>query len=124
LDSSILPEAKELAATMSIDGLFSNSPVTKEAFIARSRLWAGVVVIAGLLTSASGVAVALRHRWGIYGSVAAALLVLGFPLVTRLFLPRQYQFSGPDLVDVAIASMIGLTASLGFMFRPARSSPN
>jgi hypothetical protein len=60
---------------------------------------------------------ALRKHWGLYVTVAAALVMLVFPLMSRICLPKDYAF-GLSLVELAIAAFIGLSASLAWMFRP------
>jgi hypothetical protein len=85
--------------------------MTREAFLARSNLWSGVVIGAGVLTIVGGVGVALRRHWGLYVIVAAALVVRAFPLMSQILLLKSYAFDF-DLVDVGIAAVIGLGASL------------
>jgi hypothetical protein len=109
--------AKELAAEMMSDGPVWNLPVTQEVFLARSEIWRDVVIIAGALTAAGGLGMALRKHWGLYATVAAALVMLVFPLISRLFSSKDYAF-GLSLVELAIAAVIGLSASLAWMFRP------
>jgi hypothetical protein len=94
-----------------------NLPVSGDVFLARSKIWAGVAAVAGFVTIIAGLGMAYRKCWGWRVAVVAALLILAFPPFSRLFFTNQYAFDGPDLVEFAVASMIGLSASLAFMFR-------
>jgi hypothetical protein len=109
--------SRELAVVMTAGGHAWDLPVSHDVFLNRSKLWAGVVIFSGVVTAIAGLGITYRKRWGMYVEVLAAVLILAFPLLSRLF-SKQYAFDGPNLVDVAIASTIGLSASLAFMFRP------
>jgi hypothetical protein len=110
--------SKELAAAMMSDGHVWNLPVSQEVFLARSKLWSDVVIVAGALTGVGGLGMAFRRDWGMLVAVAAALVVLLFPLMSRIFLAKTYVFEGLSLVELAIAAVIGLSASLAWMFGP------
>jgi len=110
--------SRELAAVMTAGGHAWDLLVSHDVFLNRSKLWAGVVIFSGVVTAIAGLGITYRKRWGLYVEVLAAVLILVFPLLSRLFFSKQYAFDGPNLVDVAIASTIGLSASLAFMFRP------
>jgi hypothetical protein len=94
--------SKELAAAMVNDRHVWNLPVSQEVFLARSKLWGDVVIVAGALTGVGGLGMGFRRRWGLYVTVAAALVMLVFPLMSRLFLPKDYAGCGVFLrVDFA-----------------------
>jgi hypothetical protein len=113
--------SNRLAAEFVGNGHAWNLPVSQDVFLARSRLAAGVVALSGLLTIIAGLGVAYGKGWGLYIETMAGLLILAFPPLSRLFFSNQYAYGGPDLVDCAVASLIGLSASLAFMFRARRS---
>jgi hypothetical protein len=118
LGLSEIDTSKELATVMRAGGHAWDLPVSHDVFLVRSKLWAGVVVFSGVLTAIAGFGIAYRKRWGLYVEVLAALCMLAFPVLSRLFFSNQYAFDGPNLVDVTIASTIGLSASLAYLFRP------
>jgi hypothetical protein len=109
--------AKELAGALMSDGHAWNLPVSQEVFLARSKLWGDVVIIAGALTAVGGLGMAFRRRWGLYVAVAAAVVMLLFPMASRIFVAKAYAFE-LSLVELAIAAVIGSSASLAWMFRP------
>jgi hypothetical protein len=117
LGSNQIGSGKELAAAMMSDRHVWNLPVSQEVFLARSKLWGAVVIIAGALTAVGGLGMVLRRRWGLYVTIAAALVMLVFPLVSGIFFGKAYAFD-LSLVELAIAAVIGLSASLAWMFRP------
>lgn len=110
--------SNDLAAIMTAGGHAWDLPVSHDVFLFRSKLWAEVVISSGVLTAIAGLGMAFRKRWGLYVEVLAALFILAFPLLSRVLFSNQYAFDGPNLVDVTIASTIGLSASLAFLFRP------
>jgi hypothetical protein len=109
--------SNELAAVMMSDGRAWNLPINQEVFFARSQLWGAVVIIAGALTAVGGLGMAFSRYWGWYVAVAAALLMLIFPLMSRILLPKAYAFESLSLVELAVAAVSGLCASLAWMFR-------
>jgi hypothetical protein len=109
--------AKEIAAALTSDGRAWNLPVSQEVFFARSSLWGDAVIFAGVLTVTGAVGMVFRSRWGLYVAAAAALVMLVFPLMSQLVLAKSYAFDW-SLVDLGIAAVIGLSASLAWMFRP------
>jgi hypothetical protein len=113
--------SKRLAAEFAVNGHAWNLPVSRDVFLVRSRLAAGAVALSGLLTTIAGLGIMYGKGWGLYVETMAALLILAFPPVSRLFFIDPYAFDGPDLVDCAVASLIGLSASLAFIFRARRS---
>ena len=110
--------SKEIAAAMMSDGHAWNLPVSREAFLGRSRLWGDVVITVGALAAVGGLGMAFRRRWGFGVAVAAALVMLVFPLMSRIFLSKDYEFRDLSLVDFGIVAVVGLSASLAWMFRP------
>jgi hypothetical protein len=102
---------------MMSDGRAWNLPVTQEVLLARSKSWGDDVIISGGLTAVGGLGMTFRKHWGLYVTAAAALVMLLFPLMSRILLPKAYAFE-LSLVDLAIAAVIGLSGSLAWMFRP------
>jgi len=72
LDFNQMAMAKELAGAMISDGHAWNLPVSQEVFLARSRLWGDVVIVAGALTAFGGLGMAFRRHWGMFVAAAAA----------------------------------------------------
>jgi hypothetical protein len=114
---SEIDASTKLATAFVANGHDWNLPVSRDVFLARAKIWASVAALAGFVTIITGLGMAYRKSWGWYGAVVAVLLILAFPPFSRLFFSNQYAFDGPDLVEFAVASMIGLSASLAFMFR-------
>ena len=108
--------SKQLAAVFGSSGNW-HLPVTHDEFLFRSKLWAAVVILSGLLTGGAGLAIAYGRQWGWVVELTAALLLLAFAPASRLLFSRKNSFEGPDLLELAIASVIGLCASLTFVFR-------
>lgn len=108
--------SKELAAAITSDAHVWSLLVSRKVFLARSKIWGDVVIFVGALTAVGGLGMALRKHWGLYVTVTAALVMLVFPLMSRIFLPNAYAF-GLSLVDLAIVAVIGLSTSLAWMFR-------
>jgi hypothetical protein len=109
--------SKDIAAALRSDGHAWSLPVSQEVFLARSKLWGDVVIFVGALTSVGGLGMAFRRHWGLDVAVAAALVMLLFPLASRIFLAKAYAFE-LSLGELAIVAVIGLSASLAWMFRP------
>ncbi len=109
--------AKGLAALLMSGGDAWTLPVSREVFFARARIWGDVVIMSGGMTLAGGLGMAFRRRWGLYAVLAAALVVLVFPLMSRIFLAKAYAFDW-SLVDLSIVAVIGLCASVAWIFRP------
>lgn len=108
--------SEQLAAVFVSSGNW-NLPVTHDEFLSRSKLWAAVVILSGFLTGGAGLAIVSGKQWGMVVQIMAALLLLAFAPASRLLLSSRYSFYGPGLMELALASMIGLCASLAFMFR-------
>jgi hypothetical protein len=117
LGVSEIDASTNLAAIFVADGHEWNLPLSHDVFLARSKLCSGVVALSGLLTTIAGFGMVYRKGWGLHVEVVAALLILVFPPMSRIFFPNQYAFDGPNLVEFALASLIGFGASLAFMFR-------
>jgi hypothetical protein len=117
LGLSAIDASTKLATAFVANGHDWNLPVSRDVFLARSKIWAAVASLAGFVTIIAGLGMAYRRWWGWYVAVVAALLILSFPPLSRLVLTSQCAFDGPDLLEFAVASMIGLSASLAFMFR-------
>jgi hypothetical protein len=109
--------AKDLAAALTSDVRAWSLPVSQEVFFARARLWGDAIIVAGALTVVAALGMVFRRRWGLFVAVAAALVMLVFPLMSRLVLAKAYAFDW-DLVDLGVLAVIGLSASLAWMFRP------
>ena len=110
--------SKDIAASLAGDGHTWSLPVSREVFLTRSKIWSGVVISVGALTAFGGLAMAFRKRWGFHIAVVAALVMLLFPLMSRLFLAKAYEFKDLSLVDFGVVAVVGLSASLAWMFRP------
>jgi len=110
--------SKAIAVSLTSGGQAWSLPVSREVFLTRSKIWSSVVVAVGALTAFGGVGMALRRRRGFHFAVTAALVMLLFPLMSRLFLAKAYAFEDLSLVDFGIAAVAGLSASLAWMFRP------
>jgi drug/metabolite transporter (DMT)-like permease len=106
-----------VVAIASVNGGKLFLPLSQDDVLTRSRILFGVTSLCGLLTTVAGVGLFLGRRWGLYTAVIAALIPLIFPLVSRLLLEDRFHFQGPDILDAAIAALIGLVASLAFMFQ-------
>lgn len=117
LGLSAIDASTKLATAFVANGHDWDLPVSHDVFLARSKILAGVAALAGFVIIIAGLGMAYRKWWGWYVAVMAALLILAFPPLSRLFFSNKYAFNGPDLVEFAVASMIGLSASLAFMFR-------
>jgi hypothetical protein len=110
--------SKDIAASLTSGGHAWSLPTSREVFLTRVKIWSGVVVFVGALTVVSGVGMALRRRWGFHLTVIAAVVMLLFPLMSRIFLAKEYAFEELSLVDFGIVAAVGLSASLAWMFRP------
>ena len=110
--------SKAIAAAVTSEGHAWSLPVSREVFLARAKIWSGVVILVGVLTVFGGLGMAFRKRWGFHVTVVAALVMLLFPTVSRLFLAKAYAFEDLSLVDFGVVAVVGLSASLAWMFRP------
>jgi hypothetical protein len=109
--------SKDIAATITSDGHAWSLPMSKEVFLGRSKIWGGVVTAVGALTMVGGLGMVLRRRWGFHVAVAAAVVMLLFPSMSRVFLAKAYAFGDLSLVDFGVVAVVGLSASLAWMFR-------
>src|SRR5271165_3711519 len=115
LGVSEIDGSAKLAAAFVAYGHDRNLPVSHDVFLVRSKLWSSVLALAGVLTAIAGLGMAYRRSWGLHVEIVAALLIVTYPPLSRLFFSNRYAFDGPDLVEFAVASTIGLSASLAFM---------
>jgi hypothetical protein len=118
LGLSQLTLSKEIVASLASDGHAWSLPVSRDVFLARAKIWSGVVLLVGAVTASGGLGMALRKRWGFHVAVGAALTMLVFPLMSRVFLAKEYAFEDLSLIDFGIVAVLGLSASLAWMFRP------
>jgi hypothetical protein len=104
------------------DNLFQ--PLSQDDVQARSRVLFGVTALCGFLTITAGLGFFLGRRWGLYVAAIATLVLPVFPLLTRLLPGERFHFQGPDIFEFFISSLIGLVASLAYMFqsRSARAA--
>lgn len=109
--------SKDIAAAVTSDGHAWNLPVSREVFLTRAKMWSDVVTFVGALTAIAGVGMVLRNRWGFRVAVVAAVVMLVFPLMSRIFLAKAYGFADLSLVDFGVVAAVGLVASLAWMFR-------
>jgi hypothetical protein len=65
-----------------------------------------------------GLGMAFRKRRGFYIAAVAALVMLLFPSMSRLFPAKAYAFEDLSLVDFGVVAVVGLSASLAWMFWP------
>lgn len=110
--------SKAIASAVTSDGHAWSLPVSRDVFLTRSKIWSGVVISVGVLTVAGGLGMAFRKRWGFHVAVVAALVMLLFPSMSRLFPEKAYAFEDLSLVDFGVVAVVGLSASLAWMFRP------
>lgn len=109
--------SKDIAAAVTSDGHAWNLPVSREVFLTRAKIWSDVVTFVGALTAIAGVGMVLKARWGFRVAVVAAVAMLVFPLMSRIFLAKAYGFADLSLVDFGVVAAVGLVASLAWMFR-------
>lgn len=109
--------SKEIASSLTSDGHAWRLPVSQDVFLARSQIWSGVVVFVGFLTAVGGLGMILRRSWGFCFATTAALVMLLFPPASRIFLAKSYAFENLSVVDFGVAAVVGLSASLAWMFR-------
>jgi hypothetical protein len=110
--------SKAIVAAVTSEGHAWSLPVSREVFLTRAKIWSGTVISVGALTVVGGLGMAFRRRWGFHVTVVAALVMLLFPTVSRLFLAKAYAFEDLSLVDFGVVAVVGLSASLAWMFRP------
>lgn len=109
--------SKAIAAAVTSGGHAWNLPVSREVFLGRAKIWSETVISVGALTVIGGLGMAFRRRWGFHVAVVAALVMLLFPTMSRIFLPKEYAFADLSLVDFGVVAVAGLSASLAWMFR-------
>jgi hypothetical protein len=110
--------SKEIAASLTGGGHAWSLPVSREVFLTRSKIWTGIVISVGVLTVVGGLGMAFRKRRGFYIAAVAALVMLLFPSMSRLFPAKAYAFEDLSLVDFGVVAVVGLSASLAWMFWP------
>jgi hypothetical protein len=110
--------SKAIVAAVTSEGHAWSLPVSREVFLTRAKIWSGTVISVGALTVVGGLGMAFRRRWGFHVAVVAALVMLLFPSMSRHFLAKAYAFEDLSLVDFGVAAVVGLSASLAWMFRP------
>ncbi len=94
-----------------------SAPISAETVLTRTHLQGGAGIVAALLTAAAGAGFLTRRRWGLWLALVATAVPPLFPPATRLLLPEELQLGGPDLEEWLVASLVGLMAAAGFMFR-------
>jgi hypothetical protein len=110
--------SKAIASAAASDGHAWSLPVSREVLLMRAKIWSLTVISVGVLTVVGGFGMAFRRRWGFHIAVVAALVMLLFPTMSRIFLPKEYAFADLSLVDFGVVAVAGLSASLAWMFRP------